>query len=170
MAEVSKDLPRTKEELSKYDLTSIGEEGKSYIKAAVAAQIKEPTLEIWKHLADGDYKSRPWWAFYDRLQKKTGYNPSGSQLQSLKNYMKLVAVTGLSKYRVKTSSSRKTPKVDHRVLEMIYGPRPSSSIPDPTNPTHWGGRKSGKSKHLRMKLKRTRSKKIKKCTRRSRRS
>lgn len=163
-SKVSKDLPRTKEELRKYDLTTIGQEGESYIKAAVDAEIEEPTLEIWKHLADGDYKSRPWWAFYNKLQENTQYNPSGAQLAYLKRYMKLVAVTGLSKYRVKT------PEVDHRVLEMIYGPRPSSSIPDPTNPTHWGGRKSGKSKHLRMKLKRTRSKKIKKCTRRSRRS
>ena len=138
------DVPRTTEDLDKYDLsTRMDTDYASAIKAAVEVQMKHPELDIWKYLAECDFRSNLdlWYEIYDTLQKKTDYNPSGGQLTYLKGFMKNVGKFGMSNR--KTSSASSAPK---------------------------GGRKSSKSKHLRMKLKRTRSKKIKKCSRRSRRS
>ena len=139
------DVPRTTEDLDKYDLsTRMDTDYASAIKAAVEVQMKHPELDIWKYLAECDFRSNTdlWYKIYETLQKNTGYNPSGVQLSYLKGFMKNVGIIGMSALR-KTSSASSAPK---------------------------GGRKSSKSKHLRMKLKRTRSKKIKKCSRRSRRS
>ena len=157
MTEANKDLPRTKEDLEKYNLGD--DDGASAIKAAVEVQMKHPELDIWKYLAECDFNRGSgsnldlWYEIYSTLQKNTGFNPSGGQLAYLKSYMNKVGKIGMS-------SLRKTPKVETSSASS------ASSARKPPE----GGRKSVKSKHSRMKLKRTRSKKIKKCSRRSRRS